>query len=85
MKDKLKQWTETVREKSVARFPERKASFETESGVQIPPVCLPNDVDYESQLGFPGAYPFTKASAACIGPNIGPCANMQDLEPRRNE
>ena len=44
------------------RFPERKASFETSSGIEVPRVTLPEDEapDYMEKLGFPGEYPFTR-------------------------
>jgi methylmalonyl-CoA mutase N-terminal domain/subunit len=50
------------------RFPERKDSFETTSGIPIPRLGLPSQPaspsgtmpDYPEELGFPGEYPFTR-------------------------
>jgi methylmalonyl-CoA mutase N-terminal domain/subunit len=55
-------WQDTVLKKSLDKFKERKARFETSSGVEVPRVPLPvdNDPDYEQKLGFPGEYPFTR-------------------------
>lgn len=60
MKDKLKAWEDALRAKTVKRFPERKSQFETDSGVVIPPVDVPQTRDYDSQLSLPGMYPFTR-------------------------
>ena len=69
-KDKLKRWQETILKKTLDRFPERKESFETTSGIPIPRLPLPSqpfdqtqgrpDADYPEDLGFPGEYPFTR-------------------------
>ncbi|PWH12398.1 MAG: methylmalonyl-CoA mutase, partial [Anaerolineae bacterium] len=55
-------WRETTYKKSVERFPERKPTFQTSSGIELPPVFLPvdEDPDYMEKLGFPGEYPFTR-------------------------
>lgn len=49
-------------EPTLARFPERRARFETSSGIPIERLALPQDPDpdYEEKLGFPGQYPFTR-------------------------
>jgi methylmalonyl-CoA mutase N-terminal domain/subunit len=47
----------------VAKLPERRAVFRTESGVPVGRVYSPLDVadlDYERDLGMPGEYPFTR-------------------------
>jgi len=47
----------------VARFPERKKEFLTESGIVLPRAASPVDLpgfDYLADLGFPGEYPFTR-------------------------
>jgi methylmalonyl-CoA mutase N-terminal domain/subunit len=69
LKDELKRWSETILKKTLERFPERKETFETSSGIPIPRLGLPTqpfdqtqdrpDTDYE-RLGFPGEYPFTR-------------------------
>ena len=44
------------------RFPERKSVFETPSGIPVPTILTPPDVDKDSidKLSFPGEYPFTR-------------------------
>ncbi|GAB4488396.1 MAG: methylmalonyl-CoA mutase family protein [Anaerolineales bacterium] len=55
-------WRETTYKKSVERFPERKQKFQTSSGIELPPIFVPqtDDPDYAEKLGFPGEYPFTR-------------------------
>ncbi len=55
-----KHWEEQVLEPALKRFPERKPRFETSSGIELERLYLPRDRDYQAQLGFPGAYPFTR-------------------------
>jgi methylmalonyl-CoA mutase N-terminal domain/subunit len=57
-----KRWKETTFKKSIDRFPERKARFETSSGIDLPPSLPPetSDVDYLEKIGFPGEYPYTR-------------------------
>jgi methylmalonyl-CoA mutase N-terminal domain/subunit len=73
LKDELKRWQETILQKTLDRFPERRDKFETTSGIPIPRLGLPSEPaspssaedgtgtmsDYE-RLGFPGEYPFTR-------------------------
>ncbi|MGD9208953.1 MAG: methylmalonyl-CoA mutase family protein, partial [Syntrophobacterales bacterium] len=50
-------------EKVCAKFPERKTTFTTISGEEVDRLYTPLDVadfDYDSKLGFPGEYPFTR-------------------------
>jgi methylmalonyl-CoA mutase N-terminal domain/subunit len=62
LQEQYKHWKETVHKKSVDRFPERKPNFFTSSGIELPPVFLPEvpPADYMDKLGFPGEYPFTR-------------------------
>jgi methylmalonyl-CoA mutase N-terminal domain/subunit len=56
-------WEEKVVKKTLARSPERKARFETTSGIDIKRVYTPSDtanLDYLAALDFPGQYPFTR-------------------------
>ena len=56
-----KRWEEEVYDPLVRRFPERKETFRTSSGIEIPPVLVPDrGKDYFADLGFPGEYPFTR-------------------------
>jgi methylmalonyl-CoA mutase, N-terminal domain len=61
MSDKAK-WLETTYGKAVKKAPERRAKFETTSGVPLDPVYVPSDVKggLEERLGLPGEYPFTR-------------------------
>ena len=54
-------WKKQVYDPLVNRFPERKETFKTSSGIEIPPVMVPpEEIDYLDELGFPGDYPFTR-------------------------
>src|SRR5579883_292681 len=56
------QWSETTVQQSLARLPER-SFLSTTSGVPIKRLYTPLDnasLDYERDLGFPGAYPYTR-------------------------
>ena len=56
-------WEEQVVKKTLTRSPERKAHFETTSGIDIKRVYTPADtasLDYQAALDFPGQYPFTR-------------------------
>jgi methylmalonyl-CoA mutase N-terminal domain/subunit len=62
LKDSFQKWQDSILKKSLDKFKERKARFETSSGIEVPRVPLPvdGDSDYEQKLGFPGEYPFTR-------------------------
>lgn len=63
LQDAKQRWEETVLKPVLARFPERKPSFQTSSGIELERVYLPPDGDaqtYLDKLGFPGEYPFTR-------------------------
>ncbi|MEE8316898.1 MAG: methylmalonyl-CoA mutase family protein [Syntrophobacteria bacterium] len=50
-------------EKVCAKFPERKTTFTTISGEEVERLYTPleiADFDYDTKLGFPGEYPFTR-------------------------
>ncbi len=56
-------WRETLRAKAVQAAPERRAPFETSSGVQIRDLYTAADLagmDEDRDLGRPGEYPFTR-------------------------
>jgi methylmalonyl-CoA mutase N-terminal domain/subunit len=57
-----KRWEEEGLAPALDRHSERKAGFETSSGIPLPRVLVPSDPDpdYEEKLGFPGEYPFTR-------------------------
>ena len=56
------QWEENKVKTSLEKFPERKKEFEFDTGVEVKRLYTPLDTcnDYESDLGFPGQYPFTR-------------------------
>ncbi len=63
-KDK-QQWQEETLQPAVARYPERRESFETDSGLEIEPLYAPEDLDsrghdYAENIGFPGEFPYTR-------------------------
>ena len=55
-----KRWEEEALNPVLKRFPERKPKFETLSGITMPRLGLPEEMDYLQELGFPGEYPFTR-------------------------
>ena len=57
---KYSHWHEKVLKPALERTPERKSGFSTPSGLEMPRVAIPQDFDYETDLGFPGEYPFTR-------------------------
>ncbi len=63
-KDK-QQWREETLSPAVARFPERRESFETDSGLPIDALYAPEDLaargqDFGADIGFPGEFPYTR-------------------------
>jgi methylmalonyl-CoA mutase N-terminal domain/subunit len=60
-----KQWRKDTLEPTVERFPERKESFETDSGLTIDPLYVPEDLkaqelDFNRDIGYPGEFPYTR-------------------------
>ncbi|MDR1703392.1 MAG: methylmalonyl-CoA mutase family protein, partial [Clostridiales bacterium] len=56
-------WEESQVKKTLARFPEQKKEYVFDSGVGVKRLYTPLDVpeaDYETDLGYPGQYPFTR-------------------------
>jgi methylmalonyl-CoA mutase N-terminal domain/subunit len=55
-------WEARLVEPALRRFPERRAAFETSSGIPLKRLYTPADAptDYAAALGFPGEYPFTR-------------------------
>lgn len=63
IKKSKEHWEDTVLNKALSRFPERKIKFETSSGIEVKRLYTPLDMegfDYNEKLGFPGEYPFTR-------------------------
>ena len=57
MADSRKRWEDEVVAKSLAKSPERRARFETTSGIPIDRVYVGDD---DEDLGLPGEYPYTR-------------------------
>ena len=60
-----KQWQKDTLKPTVERFPERKESFETDSGLTIDPLYVPEDLeaqklDFNRDIGYPGEFPYTR-------------------------
>ncbi len=57
-------WTREELSRALERFGERKERFVTDSGIPIPdlpgPWNLSETADYETHIGFPGRFPFTR-------------------------
>jgi methylmalonyl-CoA mutase N-terminal domain/subunit len=45
---------------------DQKKVFETDSGIDLPPYGQPYDLNYETQLGNPGEYPYTRGVQATM-------------------
>ncbi|MBM3152565.1 MAG: methylmalonyl-CoA mutase [Chloroflexi bacterium] len=68
--ERFHEWQEGILKRSLEKFPERKARFNTPAGIEVPRVALPGldtpdehgilDERYMDKLGFPGEYPFTR-------------------------
>ncbi|HCP45242.1 MAG TPA: methylmalonyl-CoA mutase [Deltaproteobacteria bacterium] len=62
--EQLELWESEVLAPMTAKRATRRESFETSSGLVVPPVLSPADAseveDYPEDLGFPGAYPYTR-------------------------
>lgn len=61
----LSEWVDGPLKMGLGQTKERKAVFQTESGIKINPLYTPVDLegvhfDYTADLGFPGQYPFTR-------------------------
>ena len=56
-------WLAEVYQPAVKKIPERRPSFATSSGIELPPILDPEAAPaagYVQRLGFPGEYPFTR-------------------------
>jgi methylmalonyl-CoA mutase N-terminal domain/subunit len=62
LKRAKQEWEQKTVKPALERFPERRGSFETLSGIPLERVLTPAGVkaDYLSDVGFPGEYPFTR-------------------------
>ena len=62
IKKEEQRWNDETLNPVKERFPERKSVFETPSGIPIPTILTPAEVDEDpiDKLSFPGEYPFTR-------------------------
>ena len=63
LKDSLEKWEKTALKKALAQLPESKQDFITTSSESINRLYSPLDIaelDYASDLGLPGEYPYTR-------------------------
>jgi len=62
-------WRATTRAKAIEASPERRARFETSSGIEIADLYTPADIadlDEDRDLGRPGEFPFTRGVQATM-------------------
>ncbi|MBN2470179.1 MAG: methylmalonyl-CoA mutase family protein [Anaerolineae bacterium] len=59
-----KDWEDDVLAQALARFPERRETFINPSGIPVKRLYTPEDspADYDTALGYPGQYPFTRGA-----------------------
>jgi methylmalonyl-CoA mutase N-terminal domain/subunit len=63
MTSKKEQWEQEVVQPALKKTPERKETFETNSGIPLNRLYTQEDVadlDYENDLGYPGKFPYTR-------------------------
>ena len=61
LKEEKNRWKQETYKPLVKRYPERKETFTTSSGIDLPPILIPPETEnYLDSLGFPGEYPFTR-------------------------
>lgn len=63
IKEKRTDWEKNCYSKTIKDHPERKSKFENLSGTEIKSIYTPGDIanlDYNSDAGFPGVYPFLR-------------------------
>ena len=60
LSEQKRRWETEMVHPALQKMPERKAPFQTDSGIAIDRIYLPREFDYEARLGFPGAAPYTR-------------------------
>lgn len=71
--DRYNKWKESTLKKSLEKFKERRERFEFSSGIEVPRLAIPENIEgrgdpaptvadenYVNKLGFPGEYPYTR-------------------------
>ena len=65
--DNLERWQNNTLDPVIRRFPERRESFITDSGIPIEPLYSPsNGNSAGAEIGYPGEYPYTRG----VQPNM---------------
>jgi methylmalonyl-CoA mutase N-terminal domain/subunit len=62
-------WLKEDVQSGLAKMPQRRAAFRTDSGIPIPDLLTPADrqnADYLKDVGLPGRYPFTRGPQATM-------------------
>lgn len=63
LRGRFSEWDDATVAREVARTPELRAEFTTESGIPVKRLYTPLDlegIDYTDEIGFPGEYPYTR-------------------------
>ncbi len=66
LENELERWKKETLSPVTKKFPERKPSFETPSGIPLPALVVPHvgtpaeDAAYQEKIGFPGEFPYTR-------------------------
>ncbi|MBF8293609.1 MAG: methylmalonyl-CoA mutase, partial [Bacteroidetes bacterium] len=60
LNEHMAEWEKKRVRPAIEKLPERKKSNLTDSGIEVERLYLPFEMDYQSQLGFPGEPPFTR-------------------------
>jgi len=68
IEERRARWEEERLQPALEKFPEHKTEFKTSSGITVPRILTPVDLDmdYLSDLNFPGDYPFTRGVQATM-------------------
>ena len=71
MSSSKEEWRRGTLDPLLKRYPQRREHFETDSGLEIEPVYCPEDLvtgddDFETDLSYPGEYPYTRG----VQPNM---------------
>ncbi|MCW5879315.1 MAG: hypothetical protein KIS80_10670, partial [Anaerolineales bacterium] len=53
-------WEAETLQPALDKHPERKPAFETTSGLALPPLLSAEDLPPDTDLGYPGEFPFTR-------------------------
>jgi len=63
IRERMDHWEKGPLRKALAESPERRETFQTESGIETKRLYTPLDLegtDYADEIGFPGDYPYTR-------------------------